>query len=40
MVGCGDMRHPRLNAFSYWVLPGALFLVVMSALVEGGAGRG
>nr|UAJ48178.1 cytochrome c oxidase subunit I [Tegillarca granosa] len=40
MVGCGDMSHPRLNNFSYWAIPGALFMVFMSALIEGGAGTG
>jgi len=35
-----DMAFPRLNNFSFWLLPHALLLLVFSSWVEGGAGTG
>lgn len=40
MLGCVDMAFPRLNNLSFWLLPPALFLLLLSALVEGGVGSG
>ena len=40
MIGAPDMIFPRLNNFSFWLLPPALIFLVASALVEGGAGTG
>ena len=39
-VHCGavDMAFPRLNNLSFWLLPPSLLLLLMSALVENGAG--
>ena len=37
MLGVSDMALPRLNAFSFWALPGALLLLMERANVEGGA---
>nr|UOF75860.1 cytochrome c oxidase subunit I [Moniliformis sp. XH-2020] len=39
MMGVGDMAFPRLNNFSFWLLPGSLALLMTSMLVEG-AGTG
>jgi cytochrome c oxidase subunit 1 len=40
MVGGPDMAFPRLNNISFWLLPPSLFLLVLSAVIEGGAGTG
>jgi len=40
MLGAPDMAFPRLNNISFWLLPFSLFLLVMSALVDVGAGTG
>lgn len=40
MIGAVDMAFPRLNNISFWLLPGALLLLVSSSLVESGAGTG
>lgn len=34
------MAFPRLNNLSFWLLPPALTLLVLSSLIEGGAGTG
>jgi len=34
------MAFPRLNNFSFWLLPPALFLLLMSSLIESGVGTG
>nr|YP_009867821.1 cytochrome oxidase subunit I [Nemania diffusa]QKG05020.1 cytochrome oxidase subunit I [Nemania diffusa] len=38
LVGGPDMRFPRLNNISYWLLIPSLLLLVFSAVIEGGAG--
>lgn len=40
IIGAGDMIFPRLNNLRFWFLPGALFLLLLSTRVEGGAGTG
>jgi cytochrome c oxidase subunit 1 len=40
MIGAVDMAFPRLNNISFWLLPCSLTLLLLSALVEGGAGTG
>ena len=37
-VGAPDMAFPRLNNISFWLLPPSLILLLLSALVENGAG--
>ena len=40
MVGSMDMAFPRLNNVSFWLLPPAFILLLMSAFVEEGVGTG
>jgi len=40
LVGAGDMAFPRLNNMSFWFLPPAIILLLLSSLVEGGVGTG
>ena len=40
LIGAPDMAFPRLNNLSFWVLPPSFVLLLVSALVEGGAGVG
>ena len=35
-----DMAFPRLNNLSFWLLPPALFLLLLSSLIEAGVGTG
>ncbi|MBP6775103.1 MAG: cytochrome c oxidase subunit I [Gemmatimonadaceae bacterium] len=37
MIGCSDMAFARMNNFSFWLLPVAATLLVVSYLVPGGA---
>ena len=37
MIGAPDMALPRLNNFSFWILPFAFTLLLSSLLMEGGA---
>src|SRR6476469_4625957 len=37
MLGAGDMAFPRLNALSFWLLPIAGLMMVVSFVVPGGA---
>jgi cytochrome c oxidase subunit 1 len=38
LVGAPDMAFPRLNNISFWLLPPSLILLLLSSLVENGAG--
>ena len=40
LVGAPDMAFPRLNNLSFWLLPPAFLLLLLSALTEAGAGTG
>lgn len=40
MIGAPDVAFPRLNNISFWLNPPAFFLLVLSTLVEQGAGLG
>nr|ANQ46437.1 cytochrome c oxidase subunit 1 [Tetrabaena socialis] len=40
MIGAPDMAFPRLNNISFWLNPPALALLLLSTLVEQGAGTG
>ena len=39
MVGAPDMAFPRMNNISFWLLPAALLLLVVSTFVEGPPGQ-
>lgn len=39
-IGAPDMAFPRLNNISFWLLPPSLILLMLSTLIEGGAGTG
>ena len=39
MIGAPDMAFPRMNNISFWLLPSALLLLVMSLFVEGPPGQ-
>jgi len=38
ILAAPDMSFPRLNSLSYWILPVALFLILVSFVLDGGAG--
>ena len=40
LVGAQDIAFPRLNNISFWFLPPAMILLLVSSLVEGGVGAG
>ena len=40
LIGSPDMAFPRLNNLRFWLLPPSLLLLLVSALVESGAGTG
>src|SRR5436853_7382699 len=40
MIGAPDMAFPRLNNISFWLLPPALILLLISGLIDGGVGTG
>jgi cytochrome c oxidase subunit 1 len=40
MIGAPDMAFPRLNNISFRLLPPALILMILSSVVEAGAGTG
>jgi cytochrome c oxidase subunit 1 len=40
LIGSVDMAFPRLNNISFWLLPPALFLLLLSSFVEAGVGGG
>jgi cytochrome c oxidase subunit I len=39
MIGAPDMAFPRMNNISFWLLPPALFLLILSMFVEGPSGQ-
>jgi cytochrome c oxidase subunit 1 len=40
MIGAPDMAFPRMNNISFWLLPPAFLLLLMSAVIGGGVGTG
>lgn len=40
MIGAPDVAYPRVNNFTFWLLPPALMLLLISALTEEGPGGG
>merc|ERR1712212_270811 len=40
LIGSPDMAFPRLNNISFWLPPPALFLLLVSSLLESGVGTG
>ncbi len=40
MIGAPDMAFPRLNNVSFWLLAGALLLLLIAAATQGGPGTG
>lgn len=40
LIGAPDMCFPRLNNFSFWLLPGGVLLSVLSIIIDGGPGTG
>jgi len=40
MIGAPDMAFPRMNNISFWLLPPSFLLLLMSAVMDGGAGVG
>ena len=40
LIGTSDLAYPRLNNFSFWVLPPATLIAFGSAFIQGGAGTG
>lgn len=40
LLGGIDIRFPRVNAFSFWLVPAALYMVIMSPFIEEGRGTG
>ena len=40
MIGAPDMAFPRMNNISFWLLPPSFILLLLSAVVDGGAGVG
>nr|YP_010317932.1 cytochrome c oxidase subunit I [Geukensia demissa]QHO63842.1 cytochrome c oxidase subunit I [Geukensia demissa]UJM44210.1 cytochrome c oxidase subunit 1 [Geukensia demissa] len=39
-LGAMDLVFPRINNFSFWILPSALYLLLLSGYVEDGVGAG
>lgn len=40
VIGAPDMAFPRMNNISFWLMPPALIMLLLSAHVAGGAGTG
>jgi len=40
LIGAPDMAFPRLNNLSFWLLPPALMLLLISSYIEAGMGTG
>lgn len=40
LIGAPDISFPRMNNISFWLLPPSFLLLLVSSLIEGGAGTG
>lgn len=40
IIGCPDIAFPRMNNLSFWLLPPALLILIISSIVEVGVGAG
>ena len=40
MIGAPDMAFPRMNNISFWLLVPSLTLMILSSMIDGGAGTG
>jgi cytochrome c oxidase subunit 1 len=40
MLGAPDISFPRINNLSFWLLPPALLILLLSSIVDIGAGTG
>jgi len=40
LLGAPDMRLPRINSLSFWLLPASLLLLVLSFFVDSGPAVG
>ena len=40
LLGAIDMAYPRLNSFSFWLVPLSLSFLIISSFIEGGVGTG
>lgn len=40
LLGAPDMAFPRLNNLSFWLLPPALAMLLLSSFIETGVGTG
>jgi cytochrome c oxidase subunit 1 len=40
LIGAPDMAFPRLNNLSFWLLPPSILLLLLSSVIEVGAGTG
>ena len=40
LLGANDMAFPRLNNFSFWLLPFSFGILIISSFIEGGVGTG
>jgi cytochrome c oxidase subunit I len=40
MIGAPDMAFPRMNNISFWLMPPALLLLLLSSVIDEGAGTG
>jgi len=40
LISCMDLFLPRVNNFSYWLLPWSLVLLLFSLLIDVGSGTG
>lgn len=40
LLGGLDIRFPRVNALRFWLVPFALYMVVVSPFIEQGSGTG
>jgi len=40
LIGAPDMAFPRLNNLSFWLLSPSILLLLLSSIVEVGAGTG